>query len=74
MLWNGNRELLRNHFFSKQSLYLWALQTHRRHRREYPQHFAALSGVRVVRIRSPRQLERWLASVAPSKKAKRRAS
>jgi adenylate kinase family enzyme len=64
-LWNGNRESLRGHFFSKQSLYLWALQTHHRHRREYPRHFAAYPGVRVVRIRSPQQLERWLAPVAP---------
>lgn len=65
VLWNGNREVLRNHFFSKQSLYLWALQTHHRHRREYPKHFAGFPGVRVVRIRSPRQLEHWLKSVAP---------
>ncbi len=64
-LWNGNRETLRNHFLSKQSLYLWALQTHWRHRREYPQHFARYTGARVMRLRSPRQLERWLASVAP---------
>jgi adenylate kinase family enzyme len=63
-LWNGNRETLRNHFLSKQSLYLWALQTHRRHRREYPQHFAAYPATRVARICSPRDLQRWLASIA----------
>ncbi len=64
-LWNGNRETLRNHFLTKESLYLWAIQTHRRHRREYPQHFAGYPGVRVVRLRTPRELERWLASLAP---------
>jgi adenylate kinase family enzyme len=69
-LWNGNRETLRNHFMSKQSLYLWALQTHRRHRREYPRHFAEYANARVVRVRSPRQLERWLASVAPSQSSR----
>jgi adenylate kinase family enzyme len=61
VLWNGNRETLRNHFLSKDSLFLWALQTHWRHRREYPQQFRAVGARNVVRLRSPRELERWLA-------------
>ena len=65
VLWNGNRETLRNHFLSKDSLFLWALQTHWRHRRQYPQQFAALGARNVVRLRSPRQLERWLAAQTP---------
>jgi adenylate kinase family enzyme len=32
-LWNGNRERLWEHF-SRKSLFLWALRTHRRYRRE----------------------------------------
>jgi adenylate kinase family enzyme len=64
-LWNGNRERLRDHFFSRNSLYLWALKTHGRRRREYPLHlrrpeFAHLA---VVRLRSPRATEDWLASL-----------
>src|SRR5437867_8688136 len=33
-LWNGNRERLRD-MFTRESLLLWALQSHRRHRREH---------------------------------------
>jgi adenylate kinase family enzyme len=65
VLWNGNRETLRNYFLSKDSLLLWALQTHWRHRRQYPEQFAALGARDVVRLRSPRELERWLASKKP---------
>jgi adenylate kinase family enzyme len=64
-LWNGNRESLRSHFLSKESLFLWLWKTHGVHRREYPPQFRQFSPLRVVRIRSPRELERWLASVAP---------
>ena len=35
-LWSGNRESLRRAFFSRRSILLWALQTYRRRRREYP--------------------------------------
>ena len=65
-LWNGNRERLRDHFFSRNSLYLWALKTYRRRRREYPlqlrqPEFAHLT---VVRLRSPRATEAWLSRLA----------
>jgi hypothetical protein len=62
-LWNGNRESLRSHFMSKDSLFLWLLKVHGQHRREYPPQFAQWPALRVVRIRSPRALKRWLASV-----------
>ena len=39
VLWNGNRERLWTHFFSRKSLFLWALQTHRRIRATYPHTF-----------------------------------
>ncbi len=64
-LWNGNREQLRMFFFSRESLYLWVLKTHRRHRREYPAQFASMPGLRVARVRSPRELERLLRDLAP---------
>ncbi len=61
-LWNGNRERWREQFFSRESLFLWMLRTYRRRRREYPEllqqpEYAHLS---VVRLRSPREAERWL--------------
>ncbi len=35
-LWNGNRETWRGAFFSKDSLFLWALQSYPRQRQTYP--------------------------------------
>jgi len=64
VLWNGNRESLRTHFMTRDSLFLWAVTSQRRHRRTYPAYFDA-SGVRFERLRSPRQLERWLAAQTP---------
>lgn len=66
-LWNGNRERLSTHFFSRESLFLWALRTHWRHRREWPAVLAEprFSHLRVVRARSPRKLrEALLAATA----------
>ena len=64
-LWNGNRESLRTHFMTKDSLFLWLIRTHFGRRRLYPQRFAEFPRLRVVRVRSPRELDRWLAQRAP---------
>jgi len=61
-LWNGNRERLRDNFFSKESLFLWVISTWRIRRRTTPRllrdpQFAHL---RTYRFRTPRHLERWL--------------
>ena len=56
-LWNGNRETLRTVLFSRDSLVLWALRAHVRRRRDYPE---SLARYEVVRLRSPREVERWL--------------
>jgi adenylate kinase family enzyme len=56
-LWNGNRETLRNNFFRRDSLVIFALGAHFRHRRAYPEELAPYE---VVRLRSPREVERWL--------------
>ena len=62
MLWNGNRERLRDHLLSRDSLFLWLLQTHGRYRREFlewlamPEH----SHLTLVRFRTPGEAERWL--------------
>ena len=65
-LWNGNREKLWRHVLSRQSLFLWALQTHWLRRRTIP---AALglpkhSHIRLVHLRSPGDAERWLTTLA----------
>jgi adenylate kinase family enzyme len=64
VLWNGNRETLRGALFSRDSLFLYLFESHRRLRRTYPALFQqpAYRHLRVVRLRSPRQTARWLAS------------
>jgi adenylate kinase family enzyme len=65
-LWNGNREEWRNHFLSRDSLFLWALQTHGRRRREYPALLRRpeYTHLRVVRLHSPGATRLWLAHLA----------
>ena len=64
-LWNENRESFRATFLSRDSLFLWVLQTHGRHRREYaslprqPQY----AHLRVVRLRSPAETRTWLTTL-----------
>ncbi len=70
-LWSGNRERLRSAFFARNSLFVWALSTYRRRRREYPvllsqPEFAHLT---VMHLRSPREMEVWLRSVTPHLRA-----
>ena len=67
-LWGGNRERLRAHFLTRDSLFLWALKTYRRRRRDYPLLFKQPehAHLAVVHLRSPRAVKDWLASVAMS--------
>lgn len=58
-LWNGNRESVRNVFFSRNSLIWYALCNHPRHRRIYPERLAPYD---LVRLRTPKEVERWLAT------------
>ncbi len=68
-LWpsTGNRESFRLLFLSPDSLLWWALRTYRGRRRRIagdlarPEH----AHLRVIRLRSPREAEVWLASLAP---------
>ena len=64
VLWNGNRERLA-HQLNRDSLFLWALKTHSRHRRDYPALLALPEHAHLqwVRLRSPRAAEAWLAQV-----------
>jgi adenylate kinase family enzyme len=58
-LWNGNRDDWRNALWGRESLFLWAIRTHRRLRRELAA-AARQSEAEVVRLRTPEEVERWL--------------
>ena len=65
-LWNGNREKLRSHLFTKDSLFLWAVKSHWRHRKSYVDRFAQpeFAHLRVVRLYSPEETERFVRTLA----------
>ena len=72
VLWNGNRERgLRAHFFSRDSIFLWALRTYGQRRREYPPMFKSpeYAHIQPVRLRSPRATNTWLSSLSRSPNA-----
>lgn len=56
LLWNGNRESWRGALVGWESLFVWAIRTHFRHRRRWP---ARLAGREHVRLRSPDEVESW---------------
>jgi hypothetical protein len=59
-LWGGNRETLRGALGGREALIPFALRTHRACRRAYPRELARFH---VVRLRTRREVERWLESV-----------
>jgi adenylate kinase family enzyme len=59
-LWAGNRESVRGAFVGRDALVPYALRTFRARRRRYPDELARF---RVVRLRSQREIDAWLASV-----------
>jgi adenylate kinase family enzyme len=61
-LFNGNRQTWRFAFFTRDSLVSYAIKSHFRRRRLWPERLARLEGVEVVRLRSPAEVERWLAA------------
>ncbi len=64
-LWNGNRETWRGTFFSRDSLFLWALQSHPRQRKTYPQFLASPENahLQLIHLRSPRETNQWLSQL-----------
>lgn len=58
-LWNGNRESLRDALGGRDALIPYALRQHFRRRRLYP---GVLAPYEVVRLRSPKEVARWLAT------------
>jgi adenylate kinase family enzyme len=67
-LWNGNRESIRNAFFARDSLFSWLIKSHRRQRREVPARLSrpGLGHLRVVRLRTPADVRRWLSTLSPN--------
>lgn len=65
MLWGTNQERLWTHFVSPKSLFLWALQTYPRYRREYPRLIgsATYAHLHVIQFQSPAQASDWLARI-----------
>lgn len=64
-LWNGNRENLWWHFFSKESLFLFLFQTYRPRRRQFAEYIALpdYAHLNVHIFRSPAETDRWLQEV-----------
>jgi adenylate kinase family enzyme len=63
-LWDSkNRETFRNAFFARDSLFVWAVKTHFRHRRDMPEWIARHPHLEIVHLRSQREVGRWLATV-----------
>ena len=65
VLWNQNRERFWVQFLSRDSLFLYACQTHWRRRRQYGQLFQQpeQAHLAVVRLHSPRATRQWLDSL-----------
>jgi adenylate kinase family enzyme len=60
-LWNDNRESLRTAFWGRESLVGYALGAHFRNRRELP---SCLAPYRVVRLRTPSEVDRFVRDAA----------
>jgi adenylate kinase family enzyme len=61
-LWGGNEETIRNTFFSRESLFVWALTTHRRRRRNFVELMARREFAHITfhRLGSGPAADRWL--------------
>ena len=58
-LWNGNRESFRTALWGRDGLIFFSLRQVRRRREEYPERFASRN---LVRLRSQKEVDRWLAT------------
>jgi hypothetical protein len=62
VLWNGNTEPpLRTFFTDPEHVVRWSFSTRKKYRVEVPDLEKSRPELSVVRLRSPRQVERWLA-------------
>ena len=62
VLWNNNRETLRNAFFSKDSLFLYAISSQKRQRSAYPQLLSSgsFAHLQVIHLRTPKETDQWI--------------
>ena len=65
-LWNDNTEDLWRHFLTKDSLFLWAVQTHWERRKSLTKVLESCqySHLEVLRFRSSRETRRWLERIS----------
>jgi adenylate kinase family enzyme len=63
-LWSGNKECWRTALWGWESLFMWMLRGHFRHRREWPKRHGA--DPRFVRLRSVADAKEWLESASTS--------
>jgi adenylate kinase family enzyme len=61
-LWNNNRESWRTALVGRESLFVWALRSHFARRRDWPRELARYP---VIRLRSQRDVERFLHEATP---------
>src|ERR671939_1955309 len=59
-LWSGNRESWRGGFLGWESMFVWTIRSHLRNRRARAERFARHPGLRVVRLRSAKEVESYL--------------
>ena len=64
-LFNGNRQTWRYAFFTRDSLVSFAIKSHFKRRREWPEGIGAPPDLEIVRLRSPGEVDRWLEGQAP---------
>jgi adenylate kinase family enzyme len=69
-LWNGNRETLARHFFTKDSMLLWVIKTHGKKRREYRALFKddRYKQLNRIELRGRKDVARFLDRVASGRK------
>jgi hypothetical protein len=64
-LWHGNRETIRNAFFVKNSLFRGAIRSYRRNQTKVPDRAAKHAHLRLLRLRSPQEVDRLIDEAAP---------
>ncbi len=64
-MFNGNRRTWRFAFWGKDSLVGFAVRMHFRRRRDWPSLWERYPSLEVVRLRSPREVQRWFESLTP---------
>jgi len=64
-LWNGNRESWVTALWGWESLFVWAIRSYFRHRREWPVRFAAHHGF--IHLRGDAEARAWLEATIASR-------